>query len=94
MRPAVFLLTLWRLNRWVPVLLVLLLLANLGFYVYLDRIVSPRLEARERTFIELQQRARQARRMELTSRNPQQAFRKGQRDLNFDDILSGASIVI
>ncbi|TYO98738.1 type IV pilus assembly protein PilO [Geothermobacter ehrlichii] len=81
MSPATFVSSLWRLNRWIPVLLALLLVADLGSYLYLARVINPGLYARERTFIELQQRARQARRTELAARNPRQVFRKGQKDL-------------
>ncbi|RMF47943.1 MAG: hypothetical protein D6751_01435 [Deltaproteobacteria bacterium] len=81
MKPAALIGALWRLNRWVPLLLLLLGLANLALWLYIDRNLAPELAMRERQFIELQDRVRQARRVETASHSPREAFSQGQKDL-------------
>ncbi|RME39981.1 MAG: hypothetical protein D6794_02970 [Deltaproteobacteria bacterium] len=81
MRPAALLGALWRLNRWAPVLLVLLLLANAGLWLYSSQKLEPELEQRERQFLALQKRMRQARKMESSGPSPREAFTRGQQDL-------------
>lgn len=73
--------SLWQFNRLFPVLLAVFLLIDLLVYVWLGYHVEPVLEQKERTYIELQSRARKARQVEAAALNPQQAFRQGQLDL-------------
>jgi len=71
----------WRFNRLWPILLASLLALDLSLYVYLNTGVAPRLEQEERSFIELQARARQAQQVNASAKSPREAFRKAQADL-------------
>jgi Tfp pilus assembly protein PilO len=76
-----YLAALWQFNRLIPVLLTVLLLVDVLVYAWIGYRVEPVLEERERTYIELQARARKARQVEASTLDPQQAFRQGQVDL-------------
>ena len=55
------LLTAWRLNKKIPLLIGGLILLNIAAYVILSNVVAPRLDALERRYIERQSQVRQVR---------------------------------
>ncbi len=72
---------LWRLNKPFPLAILALLVLNLALYGVLTFGVSPRLEALEREYIDLQAMTRQSQQELAAAGTPLAAFRKGQQDL-------------
>jgi len=78
------LLTAWRLNKKIPLLIGGLILLNIAAYAILSNVVGPRLDALERRYIERQSQVRQVR---LTGQSgaaagsPREIFRRGEEDL-------------
>ncbi|PNU20806.1 hypothetical protein C2E25_05320 [Geothermobacter hydrogeniphilus] len=71
----------WCFNRLWPLLVLALLVLDLLLYGFINLRVSPDLERKERTFIELQARARRAQKLSVANQSPRQAFLKARRDL-------------
>ncbi len=69
----------WRLNRTFPVLIGVLLLANIAVFAFISFRVSPALEEMERRYIARQATLRQGRQGEAQS--PVAIYRRGQSDL-------------
>lgn len=69
MARASLLLAVWRINQRLSFLVVFLLLANLGVLVWMSSVLSPRLEALERHYLE---RQAEVRRQRQGGRSPQQ----------------------
>lgn len=53
------LLAVWRANRWLPLLLLVWLLFNLGMYLWLSQVFSPAVEEQERQLLQQQSEERQ-----------------------------------
>jgi type IV pilus assembly protein PilO len=78
------LLTAWRLNRRIPILIVGLILLNIAAYVVMSNVVAPRLDALERRYIERQSQVREVRLTGQTGAaagSPREIYRRGVEDL-------------
>jgi type IV pilus assembly protein PilO len=53
------LLAIWRANRWLPLLLMVWLLFNVGIYLWLSQVFSPQVEEQERQLLRQQNEQRQ-----------------------------------
>lgn len=77
------LLAAWRLNRRIPLLIGGLILLNILLYAAISYVVTPRLNALERLYIERQTQVREARSggNGVSAENPREIFRRGEEDL-------------
>jgi type IV pilus assembly protein PilO len=78
------LLTAWRLNRRIPILIGGLILLNIAAYALMSNVVAPRLDALERRYIKLQSHVRELRLTGETGAaegSPREIHRRGEENL-------------
>lgn len=78
------LLTAWRLNRRIPVLIGGLILLNIAAYSIMSYVVLPRINALERRYIDRQAQVREARltgQSSASAGSPREIYRRGEEDL-------------
>jgi type IV pilus assembly protein PilO len=78
------LLTTWRLNRRIPILIGGLILLNIAAYLLMSNVVAPRLDALERRYIKLQSQVRELRltgKTDAAAGSPREIYRRGEEDL-------------
>jgi type IV pilus assembly protein PilO len=71
----------WRLNRFLPLMVVALILLNAAAYLSWSLVFLPRQSALEKELMGLQSRIRQARQSGLADRTPAEIYRRGEADL-------------
>ena len=74
-------LTAWRMNRFLPLLIVGLLLLNAASYLALTTIFLPRRDALDKELISLQASGRQGRQAGAEARTPAETYRQAKEDL-------------
>ena len=75
-------LAIWQQNKGWPVVLGVLLLLSVILYFINLQLVTPKVDALEREYIGLQERSRQARKMNAAEDSPNTVYRRGIADLN------------
>ncbi len=72
---------LWRLNRGFPLVIGVLLVINILAYALMSLLVTPKVSALERRFIEEQAQVRSLRQLHSSAASPQELFRHNRDDL-------------
>ncbi|WP_305046722.1 type 4a pilus biogenesis protein PilO [Geoalkalibacter sp.] len=81
MRAAAYLRALWRQNRIMPVVVGLLLAANLGLYLVDARLLAPRVTRLQQDVLQQQERLRRLDQPGAPQDSASEIFRRGQEDL-------------
>lgn len=79
---ALFAAALWRQNRIVPVLLLLLLLINTGLHVWRVRMVRPQVAQLQQNLERQQQELERMRQLGARQDSPEAVYRRGREDLS------------